>query len=233
MEIYTDGSCWGNPGPGGWGAVLKYGPHEKELHGSEPTITTNNRMELTAPIRALESLKRPSVVRVYTDSSYVKDGITSWLPKWKANGWTTGSKKPVKNVDLWQLLDAATEKHEVEWLWVKGHAGHPENERADRLATTGASEAAKGMSWTPPVRPVRMPTETTPVKEKTRCRAVTRKGEQCAVDAGLSGLCHVHDPALQCGALQRNGKRCTVASGGGPCVHHRGESDTHPSLFRF
>lgn len=143
MDIYTDGACLGNPGPGGWGAVLRYGKYEKELYGSETGTTTNNRMELMAPIRALGRLTRPSVVRVYTDSTYVKDGITSWLPKWKANGWRTSSRRPVKNADLWQQLEDAAAPHAVEWYWVKGHSGVPENERADRLATRGAREASR------------------------------------------------------------------------------------------
>jgi ribonuclease HI len=141
VEIYTDGACVPNPGPGGWGAVLRYGRHEKEMYGGEPERTTNNRMELTAPIRALESLTRPSVVQLYTDSTYVRNGITQWLPKWKRNGWRTAAREPVKNADLWQALDAALERHQVTWLWVKGHAGHPENERADRLAARGVEEA--------------------------------------------------------------------------------------------
>ncbi|RZQ63253.1 ribonuclease HI [Amycolatopsis suaedae] len=142
MDIYTDGACSPNPGPGGWGAVLRYGRHEKELYGGEPDTTTNNRMELTAPIRALESLTRPAVVRIHTDSTYVKNGITQWLPKWKSNGWVTSTRQPVKNADLWQRLEAAAAVHEVQWLWVKGHAGHKDNERADQLAVRGAREAA-------------------------------------------------------------------------------------------
>jgi ribonuclease HI len=142
VEIYTDGACSGNPGPGGWGAVLRYGAVEKELHGGDPGPTTNNRMELMAPIRALESLTRPVAVRIYTDSTYVRNGIQSWLPRWKANGWTTAAKTPVKNADLWRRLDAAAARHRVEWHWVKGHAGHPENERADRLAVRGVAEAS-------------------------------------------------------------------------------------------
>jgi ribonuclease HI len=142
VEIYTDGACSGNPGPGGWGAVLKYGRHEKELYGAEPGVTTNNRMELMAPIVALESLTRPSVVAMYTDSTYVRNGIMQWLPKWKSNGWQTSAKQPVKNADLWRRLDEAVKPHEVQWFWVKGHAGHPENERADQLAVKGAQEAA-------------------------------------------------------------------------------------------
>ncbi|MFE0023129.1 ribonuclease HI [Amycolatopsis sp. NPDC059021] len=142
VEIYTDGACSGNPGPGGWGAVLRYGKHEKDLYGAEAGTTTNNRMELMAPIRALESLKRPSVVRVFTDSTYVRNGVTQWMSRWKGNGWLTQARQPVKNADLWQRLDAAAAPHEVEWRWVKGHAGLPENERADRLAVRGAQEAA-------------------------------------------------------------------------------------------
>lgn len=141
IEIYTDGACRGNPGPGGWGAVLRYGRHERELFGGEATTTTNNRMELMAPIRALEALKRPSTVQLYTDSTYVRNGITQWLPRWKGNGWQTQAKAPVKNADLWQRLDAAARQHQVEWHWVKGHAGHPGNERADRLALKGMEEA--------------------------------------------------------------------------------------------
>jgi ribonuclease HI len=141
VEIFTDGACSGNPGPGGWGVILRYGRHEKELHGGEP-VTTNNRMEIMAAIQGLESLTRPSNVRVYTDSVYLRTGITEWVPAWKRNGWMTSQKKPVKNVDLWTRLDAATQKHDVQWFWVKGHAGHPENERADALACRGAEEAA-------------------------------------------------------------------------------------------
>ena len=141
VEIYTDGACSGNPGPGGWGAVLIYDGHERELHGGEATGTTNNRMELMAAIQALESLTRPSVVRLHTDSVYVRSGITSWLNSWKRNGWRTASKQPVKNEDLWRRLDAAAARHEVHWLWVKGHAGNPGNERADALANRGMTEA--------------------------------------------------------------------------------------------
>jgi ribonuclease HI len=131
--IYTDGACSGNPGPGGWGAVLISGPHRKELSGCE-AATTNNRMELMAAIRALEALKRPSVVELYTDSAYLRNGITTWIHAWKRNGWRTADKKPVKNAELWQRLDAALGEHEIHWHWLKGHAGHPENERADELA---------------------------------------------------------------------------------------------------
>ena len=133
VDIYTDGACSGNPGPGGWGALLRYGDHESELMGGEQE-TTNNRMELTAAITALESLKRPVQANIHTDSTYLRDGITKWIHNWKANGWRTASKKPVKNVDLWQRLEAATAPHDVHWHWIKGHAGHPENERADMLA---------------------------------------------------------------------------------------------------
>jgi ribonuclease HI len=140
VEIFSDGACSGNPGPGGWGAILRYGEREKELMGGEPA-TTNNRMELMAAIAALESLKRPCRVRLSTDSTYLKEGITRWIKDWKRRGWKTADKKPVKNVDLWQRLEAALEPHEVEWLWVRGHAGHPENERADRLAREGLKAA--------------------------------------------------------------------------------------------
>jgi len=141
VNVYTDGACSGNPGPGGWGAVLRYGAYEKEIYGGEPAKTTNNRMELMAPIQALESLTRPASVRLHTDSKYVLDGITKWLPRWKRNGWQTADKKPVKNADLWQRLDAAMLRHQVQWHWVKGHAGHPDNERADQLAVRGLHEA--------------------------------------------------------------------------------------------
>jgi ribonuclease HI len=148
VEIFTDGACLGNPGPGGWGAVLRSGRHEKEIHGGEPA-TTNNRMELTAAIRGLESLTRPSTVHLYTDSQYVRRGITEWVPAWKGNGWKTSQKKPVKNADLWTRLDAAARRHDVQWFWVKGHAGHPENERADQLACLGAEEAATASPASP------------------------------------------------------------------------------------
>jgi len=131
--IHTDGACSGNPGPGGWGAILEYNGHEKELSGAEAD-TTNNRMELMAAIAALEALKRTSDVRLVTDSVYVRDGVTKWIHGWKKNGWKTAAKKPVKNEDLWRRLDAVASKHRIEWEWVKGHAGHPENERADQLA---------------------------------------------------------------------------------------------------
>ena len=143
VDIYTDGACSGNPGPGRWGAVLRYGTREKEIYGGEPTETTNNRMELMAPIRALESLTRPVAVRLHTDSKYVLDGVTKWLPRWKTNGWQATGKQPVKNADLWQRLDAAVHRHQVQWYWVKGHAGHPDNERADQLAGKGFHEAPR------------------------------------------------------------------------------------------
>lgn len=133
VEIFTDGACRGNPGPGGWGVVLRYNGTEKELYGAEAE-TTNNRMELTAAIRALKSLTRPCHVRLTTDSEYVKNGITQWLAGWKSRNWKTANKKPVKNVDLWQQLDEVSQQHEIEWCWVKGHSGHSENERADTLA---------------------------------------------------------------------------------------------------
>jgi ribonuclease HI len=136
VTIYTDGACSGNPGPGGWGVVLIYGKHRKELYGGEPE-TTNNRMEMMAVIRAMEALKRTSKVDIYTDSVYVMKGISEWMKKWKQNGWRTAAKKPVKNVDLWQRLDQALQLHEVNWNWVKGHSGVPENERADELARQG------------------------------------------------------------------------------------------------
>jgi len=134
VELFTDGACQGNPGPGGWGVLLRYGGVEKELSGAEPA-TTNNRMELTAVIRGLEALKRPCRVLVTTDSQYVRNGITDWIRRWRRNGWRTADRQPVKNSDLWRRLDEVAASHEVEWHWVKGHAGHPENERADRLAT--------------------------------------------------------------------------------------------------
>ena len=143
VTIYTDGACSGNPGPGGWGALLQFGEHERELKGGERN-TTNNRMELTAAIAALETLKRTCKVHLHTDSTYLRDGMTSWIHNWKRNGWRTTAKKPVKNVDLWQRLDEAIQSHDIEWHWIKGHAGHPENERADELVCLGADETAGG-----------------------------------------------------------------------------------------
>jgi ribonuclease HI len=143
VEIATDGACKGNPGPGGWGALLRMGTTEKELSGGE-NPTTNNRMELTAAIRALEALKRPCRVTLSTDSRYVMDGLTKWIHGWRKNGWRTADKKPVKNAELWQELVAAAEPHRIEWKWVKGHAGHPDNERADTLASDAAISFQRG-----------------------------------------------------------------------------------------
>ena len=139
VEIFTDGACRGNPGPGGWGALLRSGDREKEIYGGD-LDTTNNRMELTAAIRALEALKRPCRVVLYTDSEYLRRGISEWLMKWKRNGWRTANRKPVKNEDLWRELDELSGRHEVIWRWVRGHAGHPENERADQLANRGIEQ---------------------------------------------------------------------------------------------
>ncbi|MEZ5567246.1 MAG: ribonuclease HI [Halioglobus sp.] len=139
IEIFTDGACRGNPGPGGWGALLRYGEVEKELYGGERD-TTNNRMELTAAIEALKALSQPCRVDLTTDSVYVRSGITEWLEGWKRRNWKTAARKPVKNVDLWQALDAENQRHHVTWHWVKGHSGHPENERADALANRGIDE---------------------------------------------------------------------------------------------
>ena len=136
MHAFTDGACRGNPGPGGWGVLLRYGEHERELCGGE-AHTTNNRMELMAAIQALESLREPCQVTLVTDSEYVRKGITEWLPAWKARNWRTAAKKPVKNAELWQQLEAASQRHQVDWQWVRGHSGHPENERADQLANLG------------------------------------------------------------------------------------------------
>ena len=232
MDIYTDGACSGNPGPGGWGAVLRYGDQEKELYGGEAGETTNNRMELLAPIQALESLIRPVTVRLYTDSTYVRNGITKWMARWKRNGWLTTDRQPVKNVDLWQRLEAVAGRHTVEWHWVKGHAGHPENERADRLAVKGLHEArgiplSFGATSAPPQTTPEKAVTTTAARRSgstapgARCSGVTRKGEPCPIVARPSGLCHVHDPAVQCGAVKPDGKRCAIATGGGRCPQHR------------
>ncbi|MGB1110771.1 MAG: ribonuclease HI [Gammaproteobacteria bacterium] len=145
VEIFTDGACRGNPGPGGWGAVLRYGGHEKELFGGEPN-TTNNRMEMTAALKALESLKEPCEVVLTTDSQYLRQGITQWIHGWKRNGWRTANRKPVKNAEIWRALDEQTQRHQVQWDWVKGHSGHPENERADDLANRGIDDIAKQAS---------------------------------------------------------------------------------------
>ena len=143
IQIFTDGACRGNPGPGGWGVILRSGSHEKELYGGEQS-TTNNRMELRAAIEGLAALKRSSRVTVTTDSQYVRQGITQWIEGWKRNQWRTSAKKPVKNQDLWQLLDELTSRHEVTWEWVKGHSGHPDNELADALANRGIDELSLG-----------------------------------------------------------------------------------------
>ena len=142
VEIFTDGACSGNPGPGGWGAILRWRGEEKEIYGGEPD-TTNNRMEMMAAIQALEGLKRATNVVLYTDSTYLRDGVTKWIHGWKRNGWKTAAKKPVKNEDLWRRLDDALADHEIDFRWVKGHSGHPENERADELARLGSETAAQ------------------------------------------------------------------------------------------
>lgn len=141
VEIFTDGACKGNPGPGGWGAVIRYGKHEKEISGGDPA-TTNNRMELWAAIQALNLLIEPCEVKLHSDSKYVLDGITRWVAGWQRNGWKNASKQPVRNADLWHGLIEAAAKHQIEWIWVKGHSGHPENDRADRLASDAAEAAA-------------------------------------------------------------------------------------------
>lgn len=145
VDIFTDGACSGNPGPGGWGAVLRFRGQEKEIKGGE-TLTTNNRMEMLAAISALEALRRPSNVRLHTDSQYLRDGITKYIHAWRAKGWKTADKKPVKNLDLWQRLEAAIQPHRVEWRWVRGHSGHVENERADALARAGLKEHRDGIA---------------------------------------------------------------------------------------
>jgi ribonuclease HI len=139
IEAFTDGACKSNPGLGGWGVVLRMGPHEKQLSGAEPA-TTNNRMEITAAIRALQALKRPSCITIHTDSRYLINGITKWIYDWEKNGWKTAAKKPVLNTDLWQELQQATATHTIKWAWIKGHDGHPENERADQLASAAAEQ---------------------------------------------------------------------------------------------
>lgn len=144
VEIHTDGACRGNPGPGGWGAVLRGVGREKEIWGGD-SATTNNRMELTAAIRALESLRKPCRVQAYTDSQYLRRGITVWLHDWKRRGWKTSDRKPVKNADLWRRLDEVVARHQVQWHWIKGHAGHPDNERADRLANRGLDEILRSV----------------------------------------------------------------------------------------
>ena len=148
VQIFTDGACSGNPGPGGWGAIIRYGKREKELTGGE-ALTTNNRMELMAAISALEALTRNCSVDLYTDSNYLRDGITKWIHTWRRNGWRTSDKKPVKNAELWQRLDRALGKHRIQWHWVRGHAGHAENERADALAREGMAPFKKQRSPAP------------------------------------------------------------------------------------
>jgi ribonuclease HI len=142
VHLFTDGACRGNPGPGGWGALLRFGDTEKELYGAV-NATTNNQMELTAVIEGLKALKRPCQVAITTDSRYVLDGLTKWLPNWKRNGWKTAAKKPVKNADLWKALESETQRHQIEWHWIKGHSGHPENERADQLANLAIDQLLK------------------------------------------------------------------------------------------
>ena len=153
VEIWTDGACAGNPGPGGWGAILRYGRHEKELKGGE-ALTTNNRMELTAAIVALESLTRPCSVSLHTDSQYLRGGVNGWLAGWKRNGWRTIDRKPVKNEDLWRRLDVAAARHDVQWLWVRGHAGHELNERADQLARQGMASYLPAQAKAPASRAI-------------------------------------------------------------------------------
>lgn len=145
VEIYTDGACKGNPGPGGWGVFLRFNGHEKKIYGSEPH-TTNNRMELTAAVKGLEALSRTCQVDLYTDSKYLRQGMMTWLAQWKKNGWKNAQKKPVKNSDLWQELDLLSQKHDISWHWVKGHSGHPENELADELANIAIEEMMKTSS---------------------------------------------------------------------------------------
>lgn len=145
IELFTDGACLGNPGPGGWGVVMRWRQHEKELSGGEP-LTTNNRMELMAAIEGLAAVKRPSVIRLFTDSTYLRDGITRWISGWKRNGWRTASRKPVKNADLWLRLEEVAAPHRIEWCWVRGHSGHVDNERADVLAATAAQKARTGLT---------------------------------------------------------------------------------------
>ena len=169
IEIFTDGACSGNPGPGGWGAVLRYNGVTKELYGGEAE-TTNNRMELLAAITALNALKEPCAVDLYTDSKYVMDGISKWIHGWKKNGWKTGDRKPVKNGELWQALDEANRRHKVTWYWVKGHAGHPENERADELARQGMAPFKPKLARPAPVAAASTQ-EGTPARKSTPRRS--------------------------------------------------------------
>ncbi len=171
VEIFTDGACSGNPGPGGWGAILRFNGTVRELSGGE-ALTTNNRMELMAAISALNALKEPCAVELHTDSSYVKDGISSWIENWKRRGWRTADNKPVKNAELWQALDEARKRHQVAWRWVKGHAGHPENERADELARAGMApfrtRPARTAGMAPPGHPERAAAPKKPGPRKPR-----------------------------------------------------------------
>jgi ribonuclease HI len=228
VDIYTNGACSGNPGPGGWGALLRYGVHEKEIFGDEATATTSNRMELMAAVKALESLTRPSVVRLHTDSTYLLNGATKRVGK----VGQTSDMELVKNADLWQRLDAAASPHEVQWLWVKGHAGHSDNERANRLAATGLQQAnptATGSSHSRNIERHAQPgvaaSTSLDAGGKTQlCAATTSAGKPCPIEARPSGLCHVHDPTLRCSAPKRNGKFCRIITGGGPCAAHRDET---------
>jgi ribonuclease HI len=234
VQIWTDGACSGNPGPGGWGALLRYGKAEKELYGGEPTPTTNNRMELTAPIQALNALTRACVIDLYTDSTYVRNGVMSWMANWKRNGWRTKDGQPVKNADLWRELDAAIARHqEVVWHWVKGHAGQVENERADQLAARGLRSAlAAAGAPVPPLPPPRRQAAPRPsaTGEATQCRARTKAGKPCPITARPSGFCHVHDPAVLCGAPTNRGTPCGVATGGGRCRAHAHVTITDDAL---
>lgn len=220
VEIYTDGACRGNPGPGGWGAVLRCGGRERELYGGEPGPTTSNRMELMAPIQAVRALTRPCAVRVFSDSRYLTDGMGVSVPRWKANGWLAKGNRPVPNADLWRLLDDVVAPHRVEWRWVKGHSGIPENERADRLAGRGVREVT-GARVSRRAAGKRAPVPRSAVLVQRRCSAITKAGRPCPIEAGPGGLCHVHDPVLQCRAARKNGKPCAVATGGGRCARHR------------
>ncbi|MCT2588262.1 ribonuclease HI [Actinophytocola sp. S1-96] len=232
VEIHTDGACWGNPGPGGWGVVLRYGAHEKTLCGGVAEETTNNRMELTAPAEALVHLTRPAVVHLYTDSTYVRDGITKWVANWKRNGWLTTAKQPVKNADLWRRLDEAAARHDVEWHWVKGHAGNPDNERADQLALAGLEQALRDTGVDPATyRLPRRPAVPTTASTPRTCVATTNRGRPCANGARPSGLCHLHDPEVQCGAPIGLGARCTAPTGGELCQKHRRNPDGEQGLF--
>ena len=191
VVIYTDGACSGNPGPGGWGAVLRWKDTERELYGGDP-LTTNNRMELMAAIQALEALQRPAKVDLYTDSKYLLDGITKWIKGWQRNGWLTTAKKPVKNDDLWRRLSEAMSRHEVTWLWVKGHAGDPGNERADALARRGIEEAAtvvrSGQALTAPTLALR-PRSVRRGEDHDQSQVLRDVSELCAPRPGRTPRC--------------------------------------------